>query len=237
MNNKLLFLWSTLIFLVSINFSYVYAQEQPGTGRTNPIPLAPGHDDRLILDLTLDNYAERPASLEVNIIKSRGVNIKLMKDRLIRNTLFSFGYGLAFGSQNFDTDRFIIVDDTLGHTHFVSIDPAIDVKTNKLSVNYLDLPLELRFRTSPNAKNNSFKIALGFKIGVLLQSHIKYEDDDGKEKLFNINNLNKYRYGVDTRIGYGIWGLNAYYSLISLFNEDKAPNVVPVSFGLSITPF
>jgi hypothetical protein len=237
MNNKILFLWSTLVFLVSINFSDVYAQEQPGTGRTTPIPLAPGHDDRLILDLTLDNYAVRPASLEVNIIKSRGVNIKLMKDRLIRNTLFSFGYGLAFGSQNFDTDRFIIVDDTLGHTYFVSIDPAVDVKTNKLSVNYLDLPFEFRFRTSPNTKNNSFKIALGFKIGVLLQSHVKYEDDGGKLKLFNINNLNKYRYGVDSRIGYGIWGLNAYYSLISLFDEEKAPNVVPVSFGLSITPF
>jgi hypothetical protein len=229
-----------LFILFFMSVSSLIAQDQPVAERNStrsPIPLAPGHDDRLIFDLTLDNYAESPASMEVNLIKSRGINIKLMKDKLIKNTLFSFGYGLAFGSQNFDTDRFIIIDDTLGYTHFLHIDPAIDVKRNKLSVNYLDLPLELRFRTRPNSKNNSFKLAIGFKIGVLLQSHIKYEDNDGKVKFFNINNLTKYRYGVDARVGYGIWGLNAYYSLIPLFDEDKAPTLIPISFGLSITPF
>lgn len=228
----------SLAFLYFLVFSVTsaHAQESSGAMRS-PIPMAPGLDDRFVLDLTLDNFAQSPSSMEVNIIKSRGINIKLMKDRLFKNSLFGFGYGLAFGSQNFDTDRFILVDDTLGHTHFVAIDPAVDVKRNKLSVNYLDLPLELRFRTKPNSKNNSFKLSVGFKIGVLLQSHIKYEDDDGKVKFFNINNLNKYRYGVDGRMGYGIWGLNVYYSLIPLFDDDKAPTLVPLSFGLSITPF
>lgn len=234
-----IFLWFFAIAIILLTANTGFAQEEGGGGNTlkNPIPLAPGHDDRLVIDITLDNFAVSPAYMEVNIIKSRGVNIKLMKDKLIRNSLFSFGYGLAFGSQNFDTDRFILVDDTLGHTHFVKMDPNIDVKQNKLSVNYLDLPLELRFRTKPLAKNNSFKLAVGFKFGVLLQSHIKYEDDDGKVKFFHIDNLNKYRYGVNARMGYGVWGLNAYYSLIPLFDADKAPELVPLSFGISITPF
>jgi hypothetical protein len=229
----------TLVFLLFVNISSVFAQDEPtgGGGMRSPIPLAPGHDDRLIFDLTLDNFAVSPSSLEVNIPKSRGINIKLMKDKLIKNSRFSFGYGLGFSSQNFDTDRFIVFDDSLDVTFFVPFDSATDVKRNKLSVNYLDLPLEFRFRTTPNSKNNSFKIAIGFKIGVLLQSHIKYEDGDGKVKFYNIENLYKYRYGVDARIGYGIWGLNAYYSLLPLFDEKKAPEVVPISFGLSITPF
>ena len=229
-----------LPFLLSaIMLTNVNAQETPPGegGIRSPIPLAEGHDDRLIIDITLDNFAQRPANMEVNTIKSRGVNVKLMKDKLIKNSRFSIGYGLAFGSQNFDTDRFILVDDTIGHTHFVAIDPNVDVKRNKLSVNYLDLPLELRFRSKPLKKDNQLKLAIGFKIGVLLQSHVKYEDDDGKVKFYNIDNLNKYRYGVDARLGYGIWGLNAYYSLLPLFDEDKAPTLIPLSFGLSITPF
>ena len=237
MNKQVFIIFSLVYFL--FNFSIVTAQEETLStpALKSPIPLAPGNDDRLIIDITLDNFAESPASMEVNTFKSRGVNMKLMKDKLISNPSFSIGYGLAFGSQNFDTDRLIIVDDTAGRTHFVPIDPNIDVNKNKLSVNYLDLPIELRFRSKTINKDNKFKISAGFKIGILLQSHIKYDDDDGKVKYYRIKNLNKYRYGLEGRIGYGIWGLNAYYSLIPLFDEDKAPRLVPVSFGLSITPF
>lgn len=237
MKQFLIIILSLVYFLLNVSIAKAQEETPPPPAVKSPIPLAPGLDDRLIIDITLDNFAESPASMEVNTFKSRGINVKLMKDKLINNSSFSIGYGLAFGSQNFDTDRLIITDDTAGRTHFVAVDPNVDVKKNKLSVNYLDIPLELRYRSKTIKKDNKFKISAGFKIGILLQSHIKYDDNDGKVKYYRIKNLNKYRYGVEGRIGYGIWGLNAYYSLLPLFDENKAPELVPVSFGLSITPF
>jgi len=82
-----------------------------------------------------------------------------------------------------------------------------DFMKNKMTWTYLDIPLELRFRTKPNNKNNYFKFNFGLKLGLLLQSHSKLVTEDFTEKYINFNHLIKYDISPSIGIGYGSWSI------------------------------
>ncbi len=128
------------------------------------------------------------------------------------------------------------------YTSMTAIPDSIDYKKNKLSLNYLEIPFELRFRSKPDKSFRRLSIAAGFKAGYLIQSHTKYKGDDAngnetKFKTFNIANLNKLRYGPTFRMGYGKVSLFGYLSISELFQEDKGPIAYPFSAGIMIIPY
>lgn len=55
----------------------------------------------------------------------------------------------------------------------------------------------------------------------MIQSHLKYKDEDVKYKLYSIEDIQRWRYGVTGRIGLGHLALDAYYSLAPLYKEGK----------------
>jgi len=206
-------------------------------------------EDFLISEFFSDiwqNTPTQPASLKPKLI-NRGYNAYAMLDNPIMNSNFSFAFGIGISIHNLysnciPTEVLDTSGKPTGVTEFLAIPDNIKYKKNKLSLFYTDIPLELRFRTK-NSSNN-FKIAAGFKVGYLLQSHIKYEGDrfdniEGtiKYKEYKIANIETLRYGVTGRIGYGRYNLNVYYALTNLFAEGKGPEMYPISVGLAVTPF
>ena len=122
------------------------------------------------------------------------------------------------------------------------ISDSITYKRNKLSTAYIDVPLELRYRTKPNDKGNSFKVALGVKGGFLLSNYTKFigqgnnfgvSSTSTKYKKYDIPNIAKFRYGATVRIGYGPFNINAFYSLSPLFDKNAGPQITPISVGIS----
>ena len=224
---KKLFGLLVLLFIVAFSF----AQEKmdaPKISKSNNLG-----NTRMVLDLTLDNWLNTPDSIKNNIIKSRGVNIYSMYEIPFGSSNFSVAFGIGFGSNNVSNNAKIIYSgDTL--TLFEPI--ATSYKVNKISVNYVDVPLEIRFKTKADAQNQSFKFAVGFKGGYLVNSHTKYKDSGGKIKIYDIKNLSPYRYGANVRIGYGWFALTGYYSVSALFVKDKGPDIIPWSAGISINP-
>ncbi len=194
-----------------------------------------GKDDRMILDFNWSNWIDGPKDIDLDFAKSRGFGLKLMKDSPIKESRFSVGFGLGFATQNLHTDA-LITTDSLDNTVFIKAQD-LKFKTNKLSLNYLEVPLEIRFRSKQLKKDNKLKIAAGGVVGILLQSHTKYKDDDVKFKEFNIDNLEPLRYGVTVRLGYGEWALSGNYYLSSSFKSGDGPEFTTYTVGLSITPF
>lgn len=201
---------------------------------SDSIPFIPkkksASDEKLIIDINLDNWLNIPDSIKTKTFRSRGMNLYFMKDMPFGASPFSFGIGLGISSHNVHSNAAVTYS---GDTTFLSpVSSSISYDLNKLSINYLDIPLELRFRTKGNTK---FKWALGFKAGYLINSHTKYRDKEGKIKVYDIDNLMKYRYGVSTRIGIGQINLTGFYSLSPLFTGGMGPDVIPYSFGISLT--
>lgn len=198
-------------------------------------------NDQFIIDLNYNTWLDAPGNVTIKPL-SLGMNIYLMKPLVGKKSNFSIAAGLSLGSQNVNNNS--VPYDSAGVTYFNSdtID-NINYKNNKFTTIYIDVPVELRLRTNQNSKEKSFKISAGFKIGYLISSYTKYVGDDYrvsssgdkvKFKEYRIKNILQYRYGVYARIGYGKFNLTGYYALTPLFEENKGPEIIPVSVGISI---
>ena len=208
--------------------------------------------DRFILDLYSDVWKDVPDNIKVRTI-NQGANFYIMKNHPIGTSNFSFAWGLGFSFHNFYSDGIPTLErDNLnkptGNTVFETLgtyyQKQVNYSTNKLTITYLDLPLEIKFKTR-DGHNRQFKFSFGFKIGYNISNHTKYKGDDVMEGTddkvvitkSNIKNLSDWNYGVTARIGKGMFSLMGYYSLSKTFDKDKGPQMYPISVGISISPF
>ena len=111
-------------------------------------------------------------------------------------------------------------------------------KRFKVNANYVDIPLELRFRIK-----DQVKIGVGFKLGILAMAKTKYvgPDEDGTlihEKLTYIKNLERYTYSATLRVGWKWVSAFASYQFNPVFEVGHdAPVIHPLSVGLTFAPF
>ena len=124
------------------------------------------------------------------------------------------------------------------------VDDAISFDRSKLAMNYVDIPLELRWYSSGDSYNRGFRAAIGAKIGVLYSSFTKfqYEDTAGDNNYVkNRQNLglNRFRYGVQARVGFGGFSLFSFYELSDKWDTPPAggENTKTLTFGISLTGF
>ena len=224
--------------ILSVFIAQIVAQEIDANNR-------PDVDrDRLVFNLHWDGWLNSPDSLKVNAF-SRGVGFHFYYDiPLDKNNQFSFAPGIGYSCSNYYINA-LLVEDSLDYVHVDVIDEAVNVKKNKLALGLLEVPVEFRFRTLPDGKGNSFKIAAGFKGGWQFTNKTKYVGDDiffngpseVKVKLFRYEALNIFRYGPTFRIGYGAVNLQAFYGLSELFNKEEGPTGFPMEIGISFNPF
>ena len=175
---------------------------------------------------------------------NRGASIYFMREKTFKKQKFGIAAGIGFGSHNLYSDGLLTneFDNTgkpTGNIIFNKIPDSIDYKTNKLSVTYLDIPIEIRFH--PKEK---IKVAAGFKAGILVNSHLKYtgkdlsgSGDDVKNKSLKVKNTETLRYGITGRIGYKEFSISFFYSLSNVFESGKGPELYPISIGLTYVPF
>jgi hypothetical protein len=228
--------------LIIISFSSAKAQDSDSAASVRKERLKfedlPGN---FTFDIGLTHYRFAPRSMDLRLIQSRGININYNYDiKLVKN--FSFAPGLGVSVNNYGFKKAITIKDVgkVDSVDDISKDYP-NLKRTKLNVTYIDIPLEFRWKSNPDI--NSFRITLGFKAGILASAHtkIRYKDDGAKViKKKEDFNLEKFRYGIYGRVGYGVVSLFGYYSLSEMFQSGKAPgarSIVPYTIGISIAAF
>lgn len=170
------------------------------------------------------NFPSEKAGFNTSFFGSTAVNIYYFYDMRLGKSKFSIHPGIGFGLERYKFNN----NKTLGYnttqdTVFMVPSQFSNLRKTKLITNYLDIPLEVRFSTRPDDPNRSFKISLGFKVGVLFDSYTKqkYSDDGEKKKEKNKQNFNLFpiRYGPYFRIGGGNLSVFGYYSISPLFKN------------------
>jgi hypothetical protein len=191
--------------------------------------------DRLVLNLTSDNWMHQTEGMETKPFRSRGFSFLIMNGLTNQSGTFAWVLGLGISSQNVHSNTFPLDS---GGTNYTSMNPFPSGTTydlNKLSLNYLDAAFEIRLATHENNHYNRFKLNVGIKGGWLFQSHTKFDSGDNKIKTYDIENLNQFQYGITGRIAYAHWGICGYYSFLPIFKKDHGPNLIPYSIGISCT--
>lgn len=146
--------------------------------------------------------------------------------------------GLGYSGHNYFSYSRIMNPYTNDTLQFQQYRGETGFKRNKLNCNYIEMPLELRFRIK-----DAWKIGIGFKVGVLVNAKTKFvgNNDEGvriHEKLCYINNVERYEYAATLRVGYKWVNLYCAMQLVPVFEVGHdAPRIMPLSVGVTFAPF
>jgi len=212
----------TIVFLLIELTSFAQKEEQPPKKIADP-------KDRIVVDFSYDSFMHLPSGISQKPY-SLGGNIFFMWDYPFGYGPLSVAFGAGFSTHDVHTNGKIVYSIDGKYTSFVPI--TTKYNTNKLSSNYVEIPVELRMRTKGD---HDFLIYIGFKGGYAYNVHTKYQDADGKVKVYGIKNINPWRYGPTFRIGYDQFNLQAFYSLSEIFYKGHGePGMSPFSVGIGL---
>jgi hypothetical protein len=209
-------------------------------------------NDDLMISLTMDNLIAggNGDSAYTSNIFNPNLGLHFLYDMPIGKTGFSFAPGIGLSFSKVNLDNTILMQDSSG-TRFVKSRLHPDFKDGQLTyegssfyTSWLDIPVELRFRSKPINGRSSIKVAFGFKAGLRLGSNSKvsYIDNSQQKELTEIqkpfSDLNSFRYGATFRVGYGALNLIGYYGMNQLIKDSRNPanqDLRQYSIGIAIT--
>lgn len=172
--------------------------------------------------------------------RSNASHLSVMRDFLLGTSHFSVGIGLGLSTHNYHTNlRFSVQPD--GTDVFALLADTVSYSRNKITAQYLEIPVELRFRSNVNGRGRFFRFSLGFKGGLRLKAYSRFRDEKIHVVYYGLNEVTKWRYGVYTRIGFGYMSLYAFYQLNPVFdtgvleNGEALDRMNSLSVGLSLS--
>ena len=115
----------------------------------NEVNVASPDRDRFVFNVHWDGWLGAADSIDVGAL-SRGVGIHFFYDiPLDAAKQFSFAAGVGWNNSNYYT-KALFANDTLGNTQVVPFNESQTVTRSKIVLNYVEVPVEFRFRTKPN---------------------------------------------------------------------------------------
>jgi hypothetical protein len=197
--------------------------------------------DHIVLDLNGTNWIYNPNQTQMDGMRSkwfsRGLNIYFNWDFRIKGSRVSIAPGIGYSCSNIYS-RHLLLEDSTG-AHFTPINYGADTtaKINKLVLQYLDIPLELRIRTNPDKFGQCWKVAVGFKAGVRVDVHTKERlIADGDTHVYLIRDypdFNQFHMGPTLRVGYSFFNITGYYGVLNVFKQGLGPKANEFSLGIS----
>jgi len=199
-----------------------------------------------MFQLGYDNWLGAPDSVHIQGF-NRSANFYFMFDFPFKtDPRLSIGAGLGIGSSNifFHNQEVLVAAVGAGTLGFPSEDGSDHWKKYKLVTTYLEAPVELRFALDPEHMDQSWKFAIGVKIGLLLSAYTKAKDRQNNvgqtiasyiEKESSKQFFNTPRLAGTARISKGVIGLFGQVSATSLIKTSAGPSVFPFSMGITLS--
>lgn len=191
--------------------------------------------DRLIFEINYTSWLGTSSDIKPDW-KCIGFNFSTMFDKPLGHSSLSIGYGLGIYVHNFSSNADVVyqLDSTNQQITTVIQPKTIPYIANRYNERLIEIPVELRFRTK---SKSSFKLMVGGKIGYVMSDFHKTDDADGRIRRYNIENVNKLRYGLNFRIGVEQICLTASYYLSEVFTAKGPQGIHPFSVGVAIIPY
>jgi len=175
-----------------------------------------------------------PSEFKLITGKSVNINIWLFMQRLnIAKHKFNLLYALGLEMNNYRYARNITYQP--GYPTKIVRD-SVEFSKNKLFASYLTVPVMLNFNSNPYHPGRSFELSVGVTGGYLMKSRTKQiSAERGKVRRADDFNLNKWRFGLATEVGYGPVKLYGNFALTPL--HDYGLEQYPFSIGFRFNGF
>jgi hypothetical protein len=208
--------------------------------------LANRANDHFMIEFSYDNWIGKTDSMNTSGF-SRGFAFYFMYDFPFKSDPhFSVGAGIGIDASNIFFAQTEVLVATQGNQTlaFPNTSTTDHYKKYKLVLTNLEVPLELRYAFHPENTNKSWKIALGFKAGVLLSAYNKGKDletvsgqleNNFIQKQSSTRFFNSGRIVGTARVNYGWIGVFGQLQLTPLIKNGAGPSVNPYSIGLVLS--
>jgi len=178
--------------------------------------------------------------LELNYRKSFEISFNLWEKYMpIWEEKLGFVTGAGVKYNNYDLVQDDLVVNQMNSTFSIP-DPKRSINKNRFKTSSIHVPLMLETNLGKDAKH-SFHLAAGGTVTYIVNARTKqkYEEDGEtfKKKDKNDFNVNPFQFAATARVGYGDFTLYATYNLTPLFENNKGPEVIPFTVGLSVVTF
>lgn len=200
------------LFLLFTAFS-ISAQEMPDFEAVDSLY----REDQFYFGFTYNILQKRPNDLRQNKFSS-GLTAGVLRDMPINKArTWSIAAGVGYSINNFNMN--LAITEESGEHLYSILNSDLSYDKNKLILHYVDVPVEVRWRTSTPNSHKFWRIYTGLKFSYLVFDRYKFEG--GGTKFSNSSNpdLNKIQFGTYLAIGYNTWNLNVYYGLNPMFKS------------------
>ncbi|WP_394747404.1 porin family protein [Spongiimicrobium salis] len=173
-------------------------------------------EDQFYVGITYNFLLERPQGVSQQNL-SYGLQLGFIKDLPINSErTFGFGIGLGYAVNSYYSN--LVAQETSTDFTYAVFNDNSGFKRNKLENHLVELPLELRWRTSNPESTKFWRIYTGIKFGYAFGNRSKLVLEETKNSFFN-RDARDFQSGVTLSFGYNTFNIHAYYGLNSLFND------------------
>jgi len=181
-------------------------------------------EDQIYVGFSIITLTNTPSGFNQNGF-SNSLELGFIKDiPLNDNGNTAVGIGLGYGRNTYFQN--IQIEEVDGNTQFQIA--AAGFNNNKFSMHAIDIPLEIRWRTSTIDRYKFWRIYVGGKLSYIFSSNAKLKEPGNTIKVKGISEINKLQYGLKLAVGYGTWNFNFYYGLSNLFSNANLNETTPI---------
>ena len=193
-------------------------------------------EDQFYFGFTFNFLTRLPNEVEQSGF-SGGLSLGFIRDIPVnkrRNLALGLGLGI-----NLDTyGQTLLIDDSASSTSFTAIGEDSNYDINRFNTHIVEIPIELRWRSSDVNKYAFWRVYLGVDFGYLF--HFKSNFTSQNQKLLSTDQslLNSFSTNIKLTFGYGAINFSVKANLIPLFNDQQIDgsgesiNIQPIKAGL-----
>mgnify|MGYP000106099737 CR=1 FL=1 len=176
-------------------------------------------EDQFYAAITYNILGNKPDGLSQSGFSS-GFHLGYIRDiPLNKRRNFGLGLGLGLSADSYN-NNLLITQGENGNYDYVLLDvEGIEYTKNKFTTYTVNLPIQIRWRTSTQSEFKFWRIYTGLNIEYIFASSSKYKGELGTIRNNNIKSFNDLRYGLTISAGYNTWNIYFYYGLNPLFKD------------------
>ncbi|CAL2104929.1 Outer membrane protein beta-barrel domain-containing protein [Tenacibaculum sp. 190524A02b] len=172
-------------------------------------------EDQLYMDFTYNVLYNQPEGFKVSSF-SYGISMGYIKDiPLKRSGKLALGVGLGYGYDSFNHSIYVIQENNKSN-FFPVLEGA---SNNKLRLHNIEMPIQIRFRTSDAKKYSFWRLYAGIKLIYNVNNRFTYDVNNVGNVITNLNDFNKWQMGLTMSAGYSAFNFYIYYGLTPLFKN------------------
>ncbi len=176
-------------------------------------------EDQFYIGLTYNLSSNIPNGVKPEGV-SAGVNFGFLRDMPInkrRSLAIALGVGFTYDQYG---QNLLISENENGETSFSILEANENFKYNRLSMWVVEVPIELRWRSSTPATQKFWRVYAGFKAGYAFWHKSSYKNGSLKITNSSITEFEKLRLATSISVGYSKFNLFAQYNINPFFNEN-----------------